>query len=205
MKHVARILVNIENYDEGFILWNGTESYYKKLRSAYQDISQGKESEYLYFGFFTLCAATLEYSLNFTLTDFCLSEFGMDRYKQYAEGYISLPFGKKLLMTPNIISKGKYRFKEEDDSFKKLLEIISLRNKILHNKEFLKEFNLTDPNKSKRESKLSLEIEIEANHIDRLDKKMCVEYGKALGDFKKYRMQPYLENKLTRNKLLDSM
>ena len=101
----TRIIVNL-NETKGYVLWNDTEAYYEKLRSAYKDISNNKKNDYLYFSFFTLCAATLEYSLNFLLTYFCLIHYGHENYKAYAEGYINLPFAKKLLMTPTIISNG---------------------------------------------------------------------------------------------------
>lgn len=45
-------------------------------------------------------------------------------------------------MTPNILSSGTLILKEDHPSFKILEEMISLRNRILHNKDFLKEFDL---------------------------------------------------------------
>ncbi len=205
MKLLAHLFLNVENMDEGYMLWNGTESYYKKLRVAYSDIQNGKESEYLNFAFFTLCAATLEYSLNFTLTSFCLSNFGMDKYKSYAEGYIAIPFAKKLLLTPTIVSNGKLRFKEGDSSYKNLLELISLRNKILHNKEFLKEYNFKDTDNPGTKEEMNLKLEIEPNHIDRLNKELCLGFGKSLGEFKKYVMDPSLEHTISENKMLCSI
>jgi hypothetical protein len=78
MEPAARLLVNIEGTGKSYILWNGTESYYKRLRSAFKDISEDKEGDYLHFAFFTLCASTLEYSLNFILTDYCVDKYGHD-------------------------------------------------------------------------------------------------------------------------------
>ena len=202
MKLLGHFFLNVENMDEGYILWNGTESYYKKLRAAYLDVLHGKETDYLNFAFFTLCAATLEYSLNFTLTSFCLSDFGMDNYKRYAEGYITIPFAKKLLLTPTIISNGKLKFKENNSSYKNLVELISLRNKILHNKEFLKEYNFRDTDKPNTKEEVNLKIEIEPNHIDRLTKELCIQFGKSLGDFKKYIMDPSIDHNLSENKML---
>lgn len=82
-----RVLLNTNGIGKSYILENGTETYYKKLRAAYTDIQNGKETEYLFFGFFTLCSATLEYSLNYILTNHCLNEFGFDKYKTYAGIY----------------------------------------------------------------------------------------------------------------------
>ena len=140
-----RVLLNIDGKSKSYILANHTESYYQKLRAAYKDIRDDKESSYIHVGFFTLCAATLEYSLNYILTDFCLSRFGMDNYKSYAEAYINISFQKKLLTTPNIISQGHLIMNEKNKSYLVLCEMISLRNKIYHNKEFLQAVQLPVP------------------------------------------------------------
>lgn len=200
-----RLFINIDGVDKSYIFWNGTESYFQKLRTAYQDIKIDKDSEYLYFGFFTLCAATLEYSLNFTLTDFCLNHFGHDNYRKYAEGYINLSFPKKLLMCPSIVSKGKFKFNDNNSHFKSLNELITLRNRILHNKEFLKEFDFIPLNDRKVRGTTEFEIPMEPNHIDTLTKESCLMFGDALGKFKSCFMTPALTNKLETNELLIEM
>lgn len=201
-KLAGRLIISVDGADKSYILWNGTESYYKKLRAAYLDIKGDKESEYLYFGFFTLCSATLEFSLNFILTDYCLSHFGHDNYKQYAEGYINLPFPKKLLMIPTIISHGQYTFDKNNSSFKSLLELITLRNRILHNKEFLKEFDSPPLNGDLGQETIEFELPIEPNYIDTLTKDLCLRFGDALGKFKTCLMTPALTHNLTANEML---
>ena len=198
----ARLILNIEGIDKSYILWNGTESYFKKLRTAYQDLKADIDSEYLYFAFFTLCAATLEYSLNFMLTDFCLNKYGQKDYKKYAEGYINLSFPKKLLMSPTIISSGKFKFNEDNSSYKTLNELITLRNRILHNKEFLKEFDFPPINDIKGGETIEFEIPIEPNHIDTLTKESCLNIGDALGKFKSSFMIPALTNELVTNEMI---
>ncbi len=198
----ARLIFNNKGVDKGYILCNGTESYFKKLRNAYQDIKNDKDSDYLYFGFITLSAATLEYSLNFTLTDFCLNHFGHDDYKNYAVGYINLPFPKKLLMSPTIISNGKYRFKENNSHFNTLNELITLRNRILHNKEFLKEFDFPPKNDNKEKRIIEFELSMKPNYIDSLTKESCLKFGDALGKFKLFFMTPALNNSLESNEML---
>jgi hypothetical protein len=200
MQPSGRLLVNIDGTNKSYILWNGTESYYRKLRTAYTDITEDKVNEYLYFGFFTLCASTLEYSLNFILTDYCVNAFGPEEYKTYAEGYISLPFGKKLLMIPHIVSGGKLKFNDDNSSYKNLNELISLRNKILHNKDFLKEFDF--PEISENTKNVNFEIAITPNHIDTLTKDKCLEFGNSLGDFKKHIMTPALNQSMVENKMV---
>lgn len=198
----ARLLISVEDGNKSYILWNGTESYYEKLRAAYTDIQANKESKYLYFGFFTLCSATLEFSLNFILTDYCLSHYGMDNYKTYAEGYINLSFAKKLLMSPTIISNGQLIFDQTNTSFKMLLELITLRNRILHNKEFLKEVDFPSLSDKSKDETIEFQLPLEPNHIDTLNKNLCLKFGDALGKFKSCLMTPALSNSLIANEML---
>jgi hypothetical protein len=120
MPDPIRLIINVNDYKNSFVFWNGTGKYYKLLRLAYKDILNDNKSEYLHFSFFTLCACTLEYSLNYILTDYCINKFGPDDYKGYAEGYIGLSFPKKLLLSPNIISDGQLVWREDSKSFKNL-------------------------------------------------------------------------------------
>ena len=199
-----RLLVNVDGTDKSYLLANGTEAYYEKLRAAYKDVQKNRKTEYLYFGFFTLCAATLEYSLNYLLTDYCVNQFGPQKYKSYAEGYINISFGKKLLMTPNILSGGHLILNEDDASYKALSELISLRNKILHNREFLNTFDFPSiaELKEKKKNKVEFQISLDANHIDSLTKEKCLRFGNALGDFKQYIMIPALNNDLSVNRMI---
>lgn len=198
----ARLIFNLSGDTKGFVLWNGTETYYQKLRSAYTDIFNDQKSDYLYFGFFTLCAATLEYSLNFVLTDYCLKHYGHETYKSYAEGYINMSFPKKLLMTPSIISNGELKFDDDSSTYKTLCELITLRNRILHNKEFLKTFDTPSMTLDSGQETVEIQILKEPNYIDTLDKSSCIKFGQALGDFKNLIMDPALDNDLIANEIL---
>ena len=175
---------------------------YKKLRVAYTDIHGDKTSEYLFFGFFTLCAATLEYSLNYLLTDYCVYQFGPERYKTYAEGYINLSFYKKLTTTPHILSNGQFSIDENNSSYKTLAELITIRNRILHNKEFLKEFDFPSLNSDDKKETIEFEIKIEPNHIETLAKDKCLTFGNALGDFKRYIMTPWINHELSEDEMI---
>jgi hypothetical protein len=209
MEMLAKLKIELTG-SKSFYLFNGTEQYYKKLRAAYQDIKNDIKSEYLYFSFFTLCAATLEYSLNYILADYCIEKFGIDNYRTYLEEYINLKFKNKLLMIPHIISDGKLMMNEDTTAFKKLCELINLRNKLLHNKEFLNEFllplnfkqengNLIIP---KGEENIDFSFEVKDNPIDLLNKTNCLAYGIAMGDFKKYIMKPAIDTGLEPNKMI---
>jgi len=209
MQPKVRLLLNMTD-NKSFYLWNGTEAYYTKLRAAYTDILNDVKSEYLYFGFFTLCASTLEYSLNFILAYYCIDKFSPDNYKSYCEEYIGLRFRNKLLMIPHIISDGKYMLNENHPSFKQLENLITLRNRMLHNKEFLKEFDLAIEGELHdgnlfvpvEKSKIEFSIDVATNYIDTLTKEKCLNFGNALGDFKKYIMTPALTYGLNENPMV---
>lgn len=212
MQPSARILFNLTG-NKSYYLWNGTEIYFSKLRSAYTDILNDKESDYLFFAFTILCASTLEYSLNYTLADYCIAKFGNQGYKAYFESYKGLGLKNKLLMSPFIISNGKYRMNETHSSFKKLEELIGLRNKTLHNKELLKEFDCPINGECDNENiyipieKTTIEFELpdHANHINLLTKDMCLSFGDAMGDFKNFIMTPSLSENISDNEMIIRM
>lgn len=205
MQPTARLIINVDGKGKSYMLWNGTETYYKKLRLAYTDIINNKQSDYLYFGFFTLCAATLEYSLNFILTDFCLGEYGLSKYKTPAKKYISLPFAEKLKQSVNIISEGQFVTNESNNSYKTLLELITLRNRILHNKEFLTDLDFSFDLETEVREEIEFQIEVIPNHIDTLTRDKCISFGKALGDFKKFIMTAALTHELAESEMVQKI
>jgi len=158
MEHSGRILFNVDGDGKSYFLWNGTESYYKKLRQAYKDIQEDKVTDYSYFSFFILCSATLEYSLNCTIADYCLNTYRPEDCKPYIEGYTSLNFKKKILMLPTILSNGELVFNQDKTTFKKLNELVNLRNKLMHGKEQLGEFEPPDLNKPNEDGMVEFEI-----------------------------------------------
>jgi hypothetical protein len=105
-------------------------------------------------------------------------------------------------MTPNIISCGHLIIDEDNTSYKTLLELISLRNKILHNKEFLKEFDFSFVLETETRKEIEFQIEVNPNHIDTLTKDKCISFGKAMNDFKKFIMTPALTHELTQNEMM---
>jgi hypothetical protein len=124
--------------------------------------------------------------------------------------YNNLSFKNKLLMIPHIISNGKFAMNEDHPTFKNLVEMITLRNKILHNKEFLREFDcpingeihedgiFIPVEKAEQEFK----IEVPPNYIDTLTKERCLKFGDSMGNFKKYVMNPALNDTLKANPMI---
>ena len=96
-------------------------------------------------------------------------------------------------MLPSILSEGSLIINQEQSSFITLEELITLRNKILHNKDSLKVTEL--PIKSEVVDgqiilpyvgeNLELNIKLCTSHIDSLSQELCIRFGEAMGDFKK--------------------
>jgi hypothetical protein len=198
---------------KSYAVTNGTERYYDQLRGAYNDIKNGSEASYLLFAFVTLCAATLEYSLNYLMLEYCIDKYGPDEYKRYLNTYTRIAFKEKLYIVPTLLSEGLLVINENHRSVKKLEELIELRNRILHNKESLEpidtpyigatiiEDQLVIPVKN---SNIEVTIKFKDNPIETLTKLMCLQFGEALGDFKSHIMTPGLHKKLKVSHLLKS-
>ncbi len=209
MQPFARIILNMTG-DKSHILINGTEKYFSMLRSAYKDIRENKESDYLYFAFTTLCASTLEYSLNVTILDYILQKYGVEDFKSQWKIYGGNGLSKKLSMIPSIVSDGVYCMNKNHTSYKQLEVLIRLRNRILHNEDSLIEFNLPLDGFVEGDNlfipienaKIEFEFPEPTNYIDSLTKESCLSYGEALGDFKKYIMTPSLNNNLSENEMV---
>jgi hypothetical protein len=201
MKHAAKLIINTEGEKDSYLLKNGPELYYEKLWSAYKDIEDDNTNDYSYFSFFILCAATLEYSLNFLITDYCIGIYGPKKSKPFEDGFTSLNFKKKILMTPSILTEGRLLFDQNSTTFKKLNELVSLRNKIMHGKEPLDEFKFPDLSDIDEEG-ITIKIETQRNPINKLDKINCLEFGQALRDFKNHIMIPWFNEEIEANDLL---
>jgi hypothetical protein len=209
-KHAGKIILNLTDTNS-FAMMNGTELYYEQLREAYSDIKNDKEAKYLFFAFVSLCAATLEYSLNYLIVNFCIDKYGPHNYKTYYETYINISFKNKLHLIPTLLSDGLLVIDKDNPTINKLEELISLRNKILHNKEALEvietpDIGATVVNDELVMPALNSEVEIsfllKDNSLTSLTKQLCLEFGDALGVFKSSIMTPGLEGKLVVGRLL---
>lgn len=113
-----------------------------------------------------------------------------------------MPFAEKLKQSANIISKGQFAINENNNSYKTLLELITLRNRILHNKEFLTELDFSFDLETEVREEIEFQIEVLPNHIDTLTKDKCISFGNALGDFKKFIMTPALTHELAESEMV---
>ncbi|WP_426669400.1 hypothetical protein ACPPVU_24700 [Mucilaginibacter sp. McL0603] len=207
----GRLILNLSDNDKSYYLRNGTKLYYEQLRVAYKDILGGAERPYTYFAFVTLCSATLEASLNFIILNFCLNKYGPLKLREYYESYIGLRFKSKLHIIPSLLSEGKLIINEDNPSVKQLEMLITLRNRLLHNKETLETFDLPhlgseiiDGNLVIPVSNANIEFQIlvKDNPIESIDRDMCLKFGEALGCFKKLIMDAALTDTFIANEML---
>lgn len=184
--------------DKNYLHVNDAEIYFENLENTYNYIKNGVNLDFLNFAFVTLCSGTLESSLNHIIIEHFLKEFGPLEYKKYANGILNLGFLNKLLFVPVLISNSELCFNTQSNTIKSLEEMINLRNKLLHQKPSLLEFehDIDDLN-------LGLEITFDSNnYIKQITKNKCNNFYKALQSFKIDFMLPYLNNELKSNNLL---
>jgi len=194
----GRLITNLK--DETFLHLDNTESYFTRLRDVHRDVVLDTQKSYLLFAYVTLCASTLEYSLNHLLILHCLTEYGPHEYRRYAESFIKIEFANKLLLTPQIISNSKFKLNKENVVVKSLEELITLRNRILHNKCFAQKIE-TDVKMDEFEIGMELRYE-NVNYIEDLTKDRCIKYGEALGEIKRQLLDNYSESGLIASDLL---
>ncbi len=83
--------------------------------------------------FILTLAAALECSLNDHLIEYFDDEFG-DNSKQMLPGLMSMNFKGKLINIVPILTKYKYKLNTEHKVYALLVELIKLRNNLVHNK-----------------------------------------------------------------------
>jgi hypothetical protein len=207
----GRLILNLTDNDKSYYLRNGANLYYEQTRAAYKDILNGVEQSYTYFAFITLCSATLEASLNFLIINHFLHKYGPLNYTLYCESYINLRFKNKLHIVPSLLSEGKLMINDDNAFVKKLDELITLRNKLLHNKETLETFELPYLDSQvmdgglfipESNSNVEFKISVRDNPIEAISKDKCLSFGEALGQFKKFIMDAALSETLTKNELI---
>jgi len=184
--------------DINYVLMNDTDVYYQNLDHIYQNIENDINAQFLYFAYVSLASSTLEASLNHVLYTHFINLFGPENYKRYSESFINIGFSNKLYITPTIISNSKFQFNKESSTIKKLEELITLRNRILHKKPSLQKVDY-DINDLEAEMKIELK---NFNHIESINKNHCMHFNKAMMCFKEDFMTPYFENKLKENSLI---
>lgn len=183
---------------KNYVHINDTEVYFRNLNQTFEYIKNDVNAEFLNFAYVALCSSTLEASLNHVIFTFYINNFGPIEYKRYAESLINMSFSNKLHSIPNIISKTEFYFNPECFTIKKLEELISLRNRILHKKPTLQEVEY-DINNMELGMKMIFKNN---NHIQSITKNQCMNFNKAMLNFKNEFMLPFLTGNLKENKLM---
>jgi hypothetical protein len=183
---------------KNYVHINDTEVYFKNLSQTFEYIKNDVNAEFLNFAYVALCASTLEASLNHVIFTFYINHFGPIEYKRYTESLINMSFSNKLYSIPNIVSKNEFYFNSECFTIKKLEELITLRNRILHKKPTLQEVEY-DINNIELGMKMNFKNN---NHIQSITKNQCVNFNKAMMNFKNEFMLPFLCGNLKENKLM---
>lgn len=183
---------------KNYVHINDTEVYFKNLNQTFEFIKNDAKAEFLNFAYVALCASTLEASLNHIIFTFYINNFGPIDYKKYSESLINMSFSNKLHSIPNIVSKTEFYFDSECFTIKKLEELITLRNRILHKKPTLQEVEYDINN-----MELGMEVIFKNNnHIQSITKNQCLNFNKAMINFKNEFMIPFLSGELKENKLM---
>jgi len=184
--------------DKNYVHINDTEVYFENLNRTIEFIKNDTETEFLNFAYVALCASTLEASLNHIIFTFYINNFGPIEYKKYSESLINMSFSNKLHSVPNIVSKAAFYIDSDCFTIKKLEELITLRNRILHKKPTLQEVEYNIHN-----LELGMEVTFKNNnHIQSITKNQCLNFNKAMLNFKNEFMIPFLLGELKENKLI---
>lgn len=87
--------------------------------------------------FILTCAAALECALN----DYIISHFSIDdkRSNELTSGYLSMNLRGKLTNIVSLLTNGKYTINTEHKTYQILVELIKVRNRLVHNKSSYEE------------------------------------------------------------------
>lgn len=190
--------IGFKQNGKNYVHINDTEVYFKNLNQTFEFIKNDANADFLNFAYVALCASTLEASLNHIIFTFYINNFGPIDYKKYSESLINMSFSNKLHSIPNIVSKTEFYFDCDSFTIKKLEELITLRNRILHKKPTLQEVEYDIDN-----FELGMEMTFKNNnHIQSITKKQCLNFNEAMINFKNDFMIPFLSGDLKENKLM---
>lgn len=170
----------MEYQEEAFVFLNLTENYHDMFQDAQKDLEKKNFPSYLLFSHLAICSSALEYSLNHALIYHAISTIGPLAYRKFSESLIGMRFKNKLHSAPIIITNGKYRFNPEHKSIKSIEEMISVRNALLHRKEFLRKSPVIQEENGHY---VTAHVPLEKTLFG-LTKERCLRFGHALINLK---------------------
>lgn len=172
-------------------------NYFEKLEQARIDMMRPDSPSYVKIAYLAICAATLEHCLNWIYLDFCIKTFSAPN--RLTEAYLSMNFRSKLFLAPVTVSKQSFEFDLEHGTIKCLEQLITRRNKMLHNKTQILTINTEKDVDNKGMITLRL-----PDHIESLELHECLQYSFALTHFKTEFLDLYSEGRLAETSLLKS-
>jgi hypothetical protein len=182
-KKPGRARIELGKEQKNYSLINNTDVYYNKLKTAYQDLSNDMISEYTLFSFVTLCAATLEYSLNYVLAEFCFTNYPLNRFNIHFAVMERMNFKSKLMLVPFICSNNSFMIKNSDSSFHSLTRLIKVRNDLMYAMDTPEAFDSLQIIKSDN-GEIGINLEKKPTMIEQLTKEECLEFADALLKYK---------------------
>jgi hypothetical protein len=118
----------------------------EKLASLFPEEEKlGKKHELI--PFVLTCAAALECMLNDAIIEHTSHIFGLENYRRFADTLITIPLRGKLDYIIPLASNYKFLIRQESATYQQLASLISIRNKLTHNKTFPYELETEEPEK----------------------------------------------------------
>lgn len=115
--------------------------YFAALKKMEASITKGKSSdEPSFIPFMVTCAAALECLLNDHLIEYSFEMFGPDNYRRFAKAMLSINLRGKLDCIIPLLSGNKFIIRKDSQTYQQLARLITIRNNLMHNKNFLEEF-----------------------------------------------------------------
>ncbi len=116
---------------------NISVNYTDCLKKLYPKVKEGNSVENpLIVPFVLTCAAALEAKLNDTIVSWAWDTLGKKEYKTVSEALLTMSLKSKIDTVVVLLSRNRFTFRRDAKCYQTLLKLISIRNKLIHNKGF---------------------------------------------------------------------
>src|SRR3990172_8306397 len=127
-----------ENKMKFYLSFSHASSYIavlKKLASSFpREEKLGKKHDLI--PFVLTCAAALECMLNDSIIEHTSYIFGHENYRRFADALMTIPLRGKLDYIVPLASNNEFLIRQESTTYQQLASLITIRNKLTHNKSF---------------------------------------------------------------------
>jgi len=179
--------------DKVYYKSNKTSHYIEIINSLYDNVKDESLRSNFSAPLVLFCGTFIEYMLNGLLIQHSNRYFKGDTQKQYSESYISMNFRAKLTCVLPILTNHKYQLDLDSELFKSLAEIITIRNRIAHMKDF---FIGAIPNEIKEDGSFSIRLDTDRLNDNPLEISLidCTRYYECIFTFYNSIYIPYDES-----------